>query len=132
MFKAWDNKNKRWADYFVINSEGGIVSLSWNTLYGVYILGDILDATLCRSTGLKDKKGNLIFESDIVEFEPFDPDHYKGDYLPQQKFEVKLNGRYWLKDERSGFEGELLLSSIDCEIIGNVFENKNLLETKNE
>lgn len=131
MFKVWDNKNKRWIKDFAIKPSGDLFRLIYSDLTGNVLTVDIKEASLCQSTGLKDKNGKIIFEGDIVKFDDFNPSHCKGDYLPRQTFEVSLkNIRYWLKEERFGYEGELLLSSTKCEIIGNIFNNPELLEAK--
>lgn len=85
--------------------------------------------TLLEYTGLKDKNGKEIYEGDVVEFPPFNPKWYEGDYLPRQRFTASLEShRLWLKEERFGDKGELLLESTDCEIIGNIYENPELLK----
>ena len=83
--------------------------------------------TLMQYTGLKDKNGKEIYEGDVVQFH-FNKNWCKGDYLPQERFEVTLeNFRKWCKGEKFGYEGELLLSPDDCEVIGNIYESPELL-----
>lgn len=94
---------------------------------------NIEDVIVERSTGLKDKNGNLIYEGDIVRFEIVDDDSVlgktfericeicfgKGDY--PYSFVCKNNAYY---------RGYALLSSILCqeiesiEIIGNIHKTK--------
>ena len=88
--------------------------------------GSIIDdAILMQSTGLKDKNGREIFEGDILD--------YKG-----RKALVRWHGSYAsfiyrFVDEPHKRNTEwkpLYLAYMKCEIIGNVYENKELLEDK--
>lgn len=81
------------------------------------------DCVLMQSTGLRDKDGKEIFEGDIVD--------YKG-----RKAVIKWHGSYAsfiymfvedLKNRNQEWE-PLFLSYYHFEIIGNKFENPELLE----
>lgn len=80
---------------------------------------------LMQSTGLKDKNGKEIFEGDIVD--------YKG-----RKAVVKWHGSYAsfiyrfvdeLQERKSEWK-PLYLAYYHFEVIGNIYENKELLEDK--
>lgn len=81
------------------------------------------DVILMQSTGLKDKNGKEIFEGDIVD--------YKG-----RKAIVNWHGSYAsfiyrFVDESHKRNAEwkpLYLAYMRCEIIGNLYENPELLE----
>nr|DAW29440.1 MAG TPA: YopX protein [Caudoviricetes sp.] len=80
---------------------------------------------LMQSTGLKDKNGKEIFEGDIVD--------YKG-----RKAVVKWHGSYasfiyrFLDElqERVSEWHPLFLAYYHFEVIGNIYENKDLLEVE--
>lgn len=80
---------------------------------------------LMQSTGLKDKNGKEIFEGDIVD--------YKG-----RKALVSWHGSYAsfiyrFVDElqkRNAEWNPLYLAYMRCEVIGNIYENHELLEEK--
>ena len=80
---------------------------------------------LMQSTGLKDKNGKEIFEGDVVD--------YKG-----RKAIIKWHGSYasfiyrFLDElqERVSEWHPLYLAYLKCEVIGNIYENPELLEIK--
>ena len=75
--------------------------------------------TLCQCTGLKDKDGKLIFEHDIVEW---------LDNLYLVVYEAERG--CWNLDHVEGgtFSDFIFTPSADVEIIGNKFDNPELLE----
>lgn len=75
--------------------------------------------TICRCTGLNDKKGNLIWKNDIVK----DTVIYgvvKWDYA---------NARYVIDDREDGYQDYSEWWQ-ETEVIGNIFDNPELLENE--
>lgn len=86
--------------------------------------------TVCQYTGLTDKNGRKIFEGDIVGFE--DCTSTESGYWEQYcSGEVK-----WSEEEAQfSVTNRLTAESYevlqDCEIIGNIFDNPELIEIQN-
>ena len=122
-FRAWLKQKQKMDNY--------IDHISWLE-DELYCIGDGItymvlaeDLVLMQSTGLVDKNGKEIFEGDIVD--------YKG-----RKALVKWHGSYAsfiyrfvdeLQKRNTEWE-PLYLAYTKCEIIGNVYENQELLEDK--
>ncbi len=90
---------------------------------------EIDPSTICQCTGLKDKNGNLIWENDIVT--------YCDTYSTESGLaESDCNGQVVWDDETISFQVTNRLSAEsyevldECSIIGNIFDNKELLESE--
>ena len=122
-FRAWLKKEQKMDNY--------IDHISWleDELYcigdGITYMVSAEDLELMQSTGLKDKNDKEIFEGDILD--------YKG-----RKALVRWHGSYAsfiyrFVDELQKRNTEwkpLYLAYMKCEIIGNIYENPELLEDK--
>lgn len=82
---------------------------------------EIGNAIPMQSTGLVDKNGKKIFEGDIVKMS-------KDVYSEPTYYEVvrHYGGAYRLESKQHGCE--LWLRHTDCEVVGNIYENRELLE----
>ena len=78
-------------------------------------------STICKCTGLRDKNGKLIWENDIT-LRTSVTGTYKG------KIFYGEDGAFCQKDFESLFENLLLNSESYFEVIGNIFDNPELLE----
>lgn len=123
-YRAWDNWRKRMSvvDRIYIDTEG--VRLYDD--FGEY-WRDFRDVKLMQSTGLFDEKGEEIFEGDIVQFE----DCYEvSDFLYINTGIIEwCQGGFHVTNRDSVLMEDLLDGdSLDVTIIGNIYENPELLE----
>ena len=123
-YRAWDNWRKRMSvvDRIYIDTEG--VRLYDD--FGEY-WRDFRDVKLMQSTGLRDKNGKEIFEGDIAQFEDC---YTETDFLYVNTGIVEWSqGSFTITNRDSVEMGDLLDGEfLDGIIIGNVYENPELLE----
>lgn len=111
--------------------------VEWDKLKEFVGLGRLFDDskkstlfTLMQSTGLKDKNGVEVFQGDVVVHEEGEYS-YKGIVLKDKYYfyieGVNINDSFSFDDISNTLIGEA-----DLEVIGNVYENPELLEQANE
>lgn len=78
--------------------------------------------TICQYTGLNDKSGNKIWENDLIKFDNCGiyPIWWDNDY--------KAFGSCWYSD----FDHMSKYRNVEMEIVGNKFDNPELLEVDHE
>lgn len=122
LFKAKRLGNGEWATWDIFSG-----------LFGV----DIDKSTICQCTGLKDKNGNLIWENDIVKDLFSDAcaqikygsyqscfDSTKSEHVG---FYVDWSGKYTKRYRKDlGY----WINMVNAEVVGNIFDNPELLESE--
>ena len=117
-FRAKQKSDKKWIYGNLIQTDDGVYIIQNYVpqhLIGKY---EVDPSTICQCTGLKDKNGKLIWENDILN---------SGNLVVAWKEELAsycLTKKGWMYQH---FFGEAV-DACDCEVIGNIFDNPELLE----
>ena len=123
-FRAWDKSTQTMLDVSLIDFKKSVlIGEHWEFGETNFINFDEIE--LMQSTRLKDKNGKEIFEGDIVKMS-------KDVSVDTTYYEVvrRRGGAYSLESKQHGCD--LWIRHTDCEIIGNIYENQELLEVENE
>lgn len=124
-FRAWDSaKKEMFKDTFAITESGQVVVVEQEDVMSPpdYVFVDHL--VIMQSTGLFDRNGKEVFVGDIVKctrgclHEVYLEKEYAGTFIggmPAIYLKGLREGYAWTGDE---------------EIIGNIYENKDILEVK--
>jgi len=108
-----------------------VESMEWNhaeEFFNICKRYRIDPATIGRFTGLKDKNGKLISEGDIIYsgvYSPFMTGNYQVQYLDTE-------AKFILVCEKGNYAGFDTGMGMDVEIIGNIHDNPELLEVRND
>ena len=126
-YRAWIKTENCFADYiepirFYINE----IDLCWGGICESDCF-DFKDVILMQSTGLKDKNGKEIFEGDVLEIED------EGEVLGNAKLTWDNEQAVFMieaisVDDIALFHEILSDESYSYRVVGNVYENKELLE----
>lgn len=137
LYKAKRKDNGEWITGSLITYKDGTCKIVTNCLEGDAVI--IINAyevdrdTICQCTDLKDKNCKMIWENDIL---------YNGNYfvvkwnVPCARFDIVLDNSHnipmgtwepmvcdWKTNDFKEYR-----KAIDYEIIGNIFDNKELLK----
>lgn len=116
-FRVWDKTDKEMYLVDVINFNRGEFESIGD---GITFLREADEVILMQSTGLFDKNGQEIFEGDILygndgedfwEFVEFDEENAK-----------------WVRTDLNGYKLDLSENVTELEVVGNVYQNPELLE----
>ena len=132
LFKAKRTDNGEWVEGALFNGEshciiGQEIKFSPYTEHECKIVGYEVDRdTICQCTGLKDKNGKLIWENDIVDRKERYPEIVKykdGDWTIDYSYACNM-------ETGCGYcnLGFYALERKCVEVIGNIFDNPELLE----
>lgn len=135
LYKAKRLDNREWVQGALFDGEshciiGQEIKFSPYIEHECKIVGYEVDrSTICQCTGLKDKNGKLIWENDVVRDENgnfykaiWQNNHYQFSWVCV-KSDVFFTGAKW---DLWSFK------SFEIEVIGNIFDNKKLLESEGQ
>lgn len=120
-FRAWDKENKRMLPVYLTDMDSGLMPISGDWDYVIRPFED--ECELMQFTGLIDRNGRDVYEGDVYQFPPA-----RNDTPPFIDLVEDLQTFFEAKGLR---EGEYTWDYSEIEVIGNVWENPELL-TKEE
>lgn len=127
-FQVWDSYKKEWVENFCLLSNGEVLGMDkrMNVIFLVSIGGD--SRYIKRQyTGVKDRdgRGQEIYEGDIIEAITFDKNEKQ---IGKVEYSVIRQGYIFIpKDMEEKNLYYPLFAVVTCEIVGNIFENADLL-----
>ncbi|MGX9821002.1 YopX family protein [Lactococcus lactis] len=127
--RAWDKQDERMRTVSSINFAHEVISCKFAELKPFDLVDEfsIDDVILMQSTGIKDKNGVEIYEGDILKLHAIflAPDDKIGylEYSPKYGYSIIFEGNRLYRQEYWASTNKL-----NYEVIGNIYENPELLE----
>lgn len=123
-FRAWDKENKLMFPHKLIDQYDKDDFMLWGDIFS----GQDKTVELMQFTGLKDKNGKEIYEGDVVRYTTPHLDHprdFKIVFNDGMFCQIELSPRGYVDE---GEEAGMWIDWEDITIIGNIYENPELLE----
>lgn len=138
LYKAKRLDNGEWVQGALLDGEshcliGQEIKFSPYTEHECKIVGyEVNRDTICQCTGLKDKNGKLIWENDIAKFDVYYYEKLQSSTISQIKWCNALCALSLVVNDRGtrGTLGHLMDLNKEIEVIGNIFDNPELLESE--
>ena len=131
-FRAWDNVEKKFVEHFFITDNGLICNMEKPTSDRKLLIPiEKSELILMQSTGLFDRNGKEIFEGDVVKRyrSPFFKAkwEYQIETVLKEKASLLLGREFGKNFGTIPFDSPFA-KSVLLEVIGNIYENLELLE----
>lgn len=131
-FKAKRKDDGKWVEgyyqkrYDLLGNEEHLIFRAYS--YTVWEYTEINPETLCQFTGLCDKNGKRIWENDVVWLVCDGKEHIYQIVWDNSELDFKATKG----EENYGTNYEYLLCCDEIEVIGNIFDNKELLQEESD
>ena len=132
LFKAKRKDDGKWVEgyhqkrYDLLGNKEHLIFRAYS--YTVWEYTEINPETLCQFTGLCDKNGKRIWENDVVWLVCDGKEHIYQIVWDNSELDFKATKG----EENYGTNYEYLLCCDEIEVIGNIFDNKELLQEESD
>lgn len=117
--------NGKWVVGDICHHDGVVSFIGQHPADGSMVVYDLYSETVGQFTGLLDKNGKKIFEGDVVSLEG---------WMPKEMQICFIEGAFCLANKKGEYVSDIHYiqhAGIKCaEIIGNIYDNPELLEVK--
>ena len=121
LYRAKRTDNGKWVEGDLVHSVYKIDDICVGKYGSEVGMHQVDESTICQCTGLKDKNGKLIWENDIVQYCDCTVENYVIAWEENKIcFEYQQYGCSIMNFDE--------LSGIEVKVIGNIFDNPELLE----
>ena len=98
----------------------------WGMTNDIPNMIEVDPSTICQCTGLKDKNGKLIWENDICNY--YNPEDKDGIGIIKNGYVLWIDGTISMRHKMTPLF--YLQCKDEWEVIGNIFDNPELLESE--
>ena len=121
-FRLWDKRFSEFVEDFFVSEDGKVYKKSTDTGYGIAISRETSDKVI-----LIDKKGAEIFEGDILA-----DLNDSGDELVYL-YVIYKDGKFMaVENEKHGYSADLIDCTTYHSVVGNIYENAELLNNNDD
>ena len=123
LYRAKRIDNGEWVEGYIVIYPSGRFDIHKKCMEPPDALAvyEVDQSAICQCTGLNDKNGKLIWENDVVKHD------FGKDQIGVQLAIVKYDSKYACYQIKPIFDW-MYCDKSDCEVIGNIFDNPELLE----
>lgn len=125
LFRGKRVDNDEWVQGYIVKMWGVLHIIDKDDENTAY---EIKPETIGQFTGLTDKNGKRIFEGDIVNYKDCPASDYYRETIIVNRGVIEFSDGAFYVTERETVEMDDLIynGTMNCEVIGNIYDNPNL------
>lgn len=131
LFKAKRLDNGEWVEgFYAIVDDVHYIYSGFLCNGGLYVVAERFEVdvnTLCQYTGSNDRNGDKIWDNDLIECKEFSNGYLIKHFLSQVEWDDDGTG-FAFKDSKHSWAFMDSLTVYECQVIGNIYDNPELLK----